>query len=299
MAQIVECVPNFSEGRRKEVVDAIADAARAVEGVRILDVEMDASHNRAVLSFIGAPGPVQEAAFRSVAKAVELIDLTQHKGEHPRLGAADVVPFIPITGISMEECVELAHGLGDRIWRELEVPVYFYAEAATREERRLLPKIRKGEFEALREEMGTSPERDPDVGEPRIHPTAGATVTGARGPLIAYNVNLCTEDLELAQRIAKKIRTSSGGFPAVQSKGFRLEEEGLVQVSMNLLNFRETSIPRVFEAIQEEAKAAGVPIESSEVVGLVPLDALLDAAEHYLQLHRFERSQILERRLWE
>ncbi len=299
MAQIVECVPNFSEGRRKDVVDAIAEAARAVEGVRILDVEMDASHNRAVLSFIGAPGPVQEAAFRSVAMAVELIDLTKHEGEHPRMGAADVVPFIPVTGISMEECVGLAHGLGERIWKELEVPVYFYAEAAKREERRLLPKIRKGEFEGLREEMGKNPERDPDVGEPRIHPTAGATVTGARGPLIAYNVNLCTEDLELAQRIAKKIRTSSGGFPAVQAKGFRLEEEGLVQVSMNLLNFRETSIPRVFEAIHEEARAAGVPIESSEVVGLVPLDALLDAAEHALQLHRFDRSQILERRLWE
>ncbi len=299
MAQIVECVPNFSEGRRKEVVEDIASAVREVDGVRILDVEMDASHNRAVLTFIGEPSVVQEAAFRSVAKAVELIDLNVHEGEHPRIGAADVIPFIPISNISMEECVRLAHKLGERIWKELEVPVYFYAEAALKPERRLLPKIRKGEFEALKEEMGVKPERAPEVGEPRIHPTAGATVVGARGPLIAYNVNLRTDDLDLAKRIAKGIRASNGGFPEIQAKGFRLEDQGLVQVSMNLLNFRVTTIPRVFEAIREEAEAAGIPIESSEVVGLIPLDALLDCAEHYLQLQEFNRGQILERRLWE
>lgn len=299
MARIVECVPNVSEGRRKDVVDAIANAAREVEGVRILDVEMDASHNRAVLTFVGEPEAVQEAAFRVVAKAVELVDLNAHEGEHPRIGAADVVPFIPISEVSIEECVKLAHDLGKKINEELGVPIYFYAEAALRDERRLLPKIRKGQFEALKEEMGVNPERDPDVGEAKVHPTAGATVVGARGPLIAYNVDLCTDDLDLAKSIAKRIRTSSGGFPAVQAAGFRLEEKGMVQVSMNLLNFRETPIPRVFEAIRQGASEAGVAIERSEVVGLIPLDALLDCAEFYLQLHGFERSQILERRLWE
>ncbi len=281
------------------MVEAIASAARDVEGVRILDVEMDASHNRAVLSLIGEPRLVQEAAFQSVAKAVELIDLNVHEGEHPRIGAADVVPFIPISNISMEECVQLAHELGERVWKALKVPVYYYAEAALKPERQLLPKIRKGEFEALKEEMGVNPKRDPDVGQASVHPTAGATVVGARGPLIAYNVNLCTDDLDLAKSIAKKIRASSGGFPAVQARGFNLEEKGLVQVSMNLLNFRVTSMPKVFEAIREEARTADVPIESSEVVGLVPLDALLDCAEHYLQLQEFYRDQILERRLWE
>jgi glutamate formiminotransferase len=299
MAQLVECVPNFSEGRRKEVVEDITEAVKSVEGVRLLDVEMDADHNRAVLTFVGEPKAVQEAAFRGAAKAVELIDLNVHEGEHPRIGAVDVIPFVPVSGVTMEDCVRLAHELGERIWKNLKVPVYFYAEAALKEERRLLPKIRKGEFEALKEEMGVNPERDPDVGEPRIHPTAGATVVGARGPLIAFNVNLCTDDLDLAKRIAKKIRASSGGFPAVQAKGFRLEDKGMVQVSMNLLNFRVTPIPRVFEAIREEAKAAGVPIDSSEIVGLVPLDALLDCAEFYLQLQDFKRDQILERRLWE
>lgn len=299
MAQIVECVPNFSEGRRKDVVEAIASAVREVQGVRLLDVEMDSSHNRAVLTFIGEPGAVQEAAFRSAAKAVELIDLNVHRGEHPRIGAADVIPFVPISNISMEGCVRIAHELGERLWKELAVPVYFYAEAALKPERRLLPKIRKGEFEALKEEMGVKPERRPDVGEPRIHPTAGATVVGARGPLIAYNVNLRTDDLDLAKRIAKRIRASSGGFPGVQAKGFRLEDKDMVQVSMNLLNFRVTAIPTVFEAIREEAEAAGVSIDSSEVVGLVPLDALLDCAESYLQLEEFSRDQILERRLWE
>jgi glutamate formiminotransferase len=299
MVQVVECVPNFSEGRRAEVVKAISDAIVRVEGVRLLGEEMDPDHNRAVLTFVGEPQPVVEAAFQAVAQAVDLIDLTQHKGEHPRIGAADVVPFIPIANISMEECADLARGLGRRVWEELRVPVYFYAEAAHRENRRLLPKIRKGEFEGLREAMGKDPDRDPDVGDPKIHPTAGATVVGARGPLIAYNVNLATDNLALAQAIAKQIRASSGGFPDIQAKGFSLEDRGQVQVSMNVLNFRVTSIPTVFEAIRKEAEAAGVAVAGSEIVGLVPLEALLDAAEGYLRLEDFQRDQILERRLWE
>lgn len=299
MARLVECVPNFSEGRRDEVIEAIASAARAVDGVRLLDLERDASHNRMVLTLVGEPDPVQEAAFQAVAKAVELIDLTAHEGEHPRIGAADVVPFIPISGVSMEECVAMAHRVGRRINESLQVPVYFYAEAAQREDRRLLPEIRRGQFEALQKEMGTNPDRDPDVGEAKLHPTAGATAVGARGPLIAYNVDLETTDLALAKAIAKKVRTSSGGFPAIQAAGFRLEEKDQVQVSMNLLDFRVTSIPTVFEVIRKEAEAAGVAIHRSEVVGLIPLDALLDAAEHSLQLTDFERQQILEKRLWE
>ncbi|MFQ5920335.1 MAG: glutamate formimidoyltransferase [Thermoplasmata archaeon] len=299
MVQVVECVPNFSEGRRASVVKAISEAVEGVEGVRLLGEEMDPDHNRAVLTLVGEPDSVVEAAFQAISKAVELIDLTQHQGEHPRIGAADVVPFVPIANITMEECVALAGELGRRIWEELRVPVYFYGEAALREDRRLLPNIRRGEFEGLREAMGTDPARDPDVGEPRIHPTAGATVVGARGPLIAYNVNLASDDLALAQGIAKKVRASSGGFPEIQAKGFSLEDRGQVQVSMNVMNFRVTSIPTVFAAIQKEADAAGVAVAGSEIVGLVPLESLLDAAEAYLGLEDFQRDQILERRLWE
>ncbi|MEE9163695.1 MAG: glutamate formimidoyltransferase, partial [Thermoplasmata archaeon] len=288
MAQIVECVPNFSEGRRSEVIQAISEAVERVEGVRLLGEEMDRDHNRAVLTFVGEPDPVAEAAFRAVARAVELIDLTKHHGEHPRIGATDVVPFVPIANITMEECVNLARALGRRIWEELRIPVYFYAEAALRDDRRLLPLIRQGEFEGLREMMGKDPDRDPDVGDPAIHPTAGATAVGARGPLIAYNVNLATDDLGLAQTIAKRVRASSGGFPEIQARGFALADRGQVQVSMNVLNFRVTSLPTVFEAIQKEAEAAGVPIVGSEIVGLVPLEALLDAAEAYLGLEDFQ-----------
>lgn len=299
MPAVVECVPNFSEGRRAEVVEAIAEAVRSVDGVRFLDREMDADHNRAVLTFLGPPDAVAEAAVRGAAKAVELIDLTQHEGEHPRMGAVDVIPFIPISGITMEACVDLARETGRRIWEELEVPVYFYGEAARVEERRRLPHIRRGEFEGLREEMGRDPARAPDVGEARIHPTAGATAVGARGPLIAFNVNLDTDDLDLANAIAKRIRASSGGFPAIQAKGFRLEERRIVQVSMNVVNFRVTSLPTVFGAVREEADAAGVEVVGTEIVGLVPLDALLDVAESTLRLEGFQRDQILERRLWE
>lgn len=281
------------------MVQAISEAIASVESVRLLGEEMDPDHNRAVLTFVGEPDPVVEAAFRAVAEAVERIDLTKHQGEHPRIGAADVVPFVPIANITMEECVDLARELGRRVWEELRVPVYFYAEAALRDDRRLLPSIRKGEFEVLREAMGKDPDRDPDVGDPKIHPTAGATVVGARGPLIAYNVNLATDDLALAQAIAKKIRASSGGFPEIQAKGFSLEDRGQVQVSMNVMNFRVTSVPTVFEAIRKEAEDAGVAIAGSEIVGLVPLEALLDAAEAYLRLEGFQRDQILERRLWE
>lgn len=295
---LVECVPNFSEGRRVDVIDALAQAVRGVAGVRLLDIERDADHNRCVLTFVGEPGPVSEAAFRAAATATRLIDMNHHKGEHPRMGATDVVPFVPISGATMEECVALAVSLGQRLWRELTIPVYLYARAARSPGRVSLPDIRRGEYEGLKAEMGRVPARDPDIGEPRLHPTAGATAVGARGPLIAFNVNLRSQDLALAKRIARTIRTSGGGFPQVQARGFTLADRGLVQVSMNLLDFRVTPISLVVEAIEREAGEAGVEVAGSEVIGLIPLDALVDVASARLRLENFKRDQILEARLW-
>ncbi len=294
----MECVPNFSEGRRPEVVEALASAGREVAGVRLLDVQRDASHNRCVLTFVGEPAAASEAAFRAAREATRLIDMNRHQGEHPRLGSTDVIPFVPIADATMEECVALAVALGERLWRELSIPIYLYARAARRPERVSLPDIRKGEYEALKEEMGRNPARDPDIGEPRLHPTAGATVVGARGPLLAFNVNLRTGDLRLAKRIARSLRESSGGFPMVQARGFNLEDRGLVQVSMNLLDFRVTSISKVVEAIESEAIKAGVSVAGSEIVGLIPLDALVGVAASRLKLQGFSRDQILEVKLW-
>jgi len=297
--EIVECVPNFSEGRRKEVVDAIADAIRSVPGTKLLDVEMDANHNRAVVTFIGDRKAVAEAAFRGAEKAVALIDLTVHRGEHPRIGALDVCPFVPVSGVTMEECVAIARAVGERIARELKVPVYLYEEAATRPERRALPDIRKGEFEGLREEIKTNPERAPDFGPRQLHPTAGASVVGARAPLIAFNVNLGTPDVQVAKKIAHAIRESSGGLKYVRAKGFALKDRGIVQVSMNMINYKGTPLFRAYELIKAEAERYGVPIVGSEIVGLVPLEAVVDSAGFYLKLENFKVEQILETRLWE
>jgi len=297
--EIVECVPNFSEGRRKEVVDAIADAIRSVPGTKLLDVEMDANHNRAVVTFIGDRKAVAEAAFRGAEKAVALIDLTVHKGEHPRIGALDVCPFVPVSGATMEDCVAIARTVGERIARELKVPVYLYEEAATRPDRRALPDIRKGEFEGLREEIKTNPERAPDFGPRQLHPTAGASVVGARAPLIAFNVNLGTPDVQVAKKIAHAIRESSGGLKYVRAKGFALKDRGIVQVSMNMINYKGTPLFRAYELIKAEAERYGVPIVGSEIVGLVPLEAVVDSAGFYLKLENFKVEQILETRLWE
>jgi len=297
--EIVECVPNFSEGRRKEVVDAIADAIRSVPGTKLLDVEMDANHNRAVVTFIGDRNAVAEAAFRGAEKAVAVIDLTVHKGEHPRIGALDVCPFVPVSGVTMEDCVAIARTVGERIARELKVPVYLYEEAATRPDRRALPDIRKGEFEGLREEIKTNPERAPDFGPRQLHPTAGASVVGARAPLIAFNVNLGTPDVQIAKKIAHAIRESSGGLKYVRAKGFALKDRGIVQVSINMVNYKGTPLFRAYELIKAEAERYGVPIVGSEIVGLVPLDAVVDSAGFYLKLENFKVEQILETRLWE
>jgi len=296
--KLVECIPNFSEGRDKKIIDAIVKEIKKVKNVSLLDVESDSDHNRSVVTFIGEPEAVKKAAFLLTAKAKELIDMNKHKGEHPRMGATDVIPFVPISDITMKECVELTKQLGKEIGDKLKIPVYLYAESATRPDRVKLPDIRKGEYEGLKEEIKTNPDKKPDFGPSELS-SAGATAVGARPPLIAFNVNLNTTDLQVANDIAKLIRESSGGFKAVQAKGFEIKERGLVQVSMNLLDYNVTSIFKVFDTIKEEAKKRGVEVVGSEVIGLVPMDALIDVAEHYLKIENFKKDQILEKRLSE
>ncbi len=296
MEKIVECIPNFSEGRDTAKLNQILEEIKST-GVELLDQEMDADHNRAVVTFVGDPEAALEAAFRGIKKASELIDLNKHKGEHPRMGATDVVPFVPITNMTTRECVELAKRLGKRVAEELHIPVYLYEEAATRPDRVNLANIRKGEFEGLRDEIETNPARKPDFGEAKIHPTAGATVIGARFPLIAFNMNLTTPDVRIAQEIAKAIRFGSGGFRYVKSLGFMLKEENCAQVSCNMTQYIKTPLHRVFETVKREAARHGVGIKESEIVGLVPEKALIDTAIYYLQLDRFGEEQILEYKL--
>ncbi len=297
--RLIECVPNFSEGRDKNRVAALADAGRSVAGVVLLDQEMDADHNRSVLTFAGPPEAIAEAAIRAVGKAVELIDLNRHTGVHPRIGAADVVPFVPVEGVTLDECVQLAGRVGEEIWRRFKVPVYFYEAAARRPDRVNLENIRRGQFEGLREEVLTNAERAPDAGEARLHPTAGATVVGARKFLIAYNINLGTADVEIAKRIAKAIRFSSGGFRFVKAMGVLLSLRNIAQVSMNLTDFEQTPVHRVFEAVRLEAERYGVPVVGSEIVGLIPKKALEMAAEFYLRAENFRSDLVLENRMEE
>lgn len=294
MKTIVECVPNFSEGRRQEVIDAVLGAVTSVTGVTLLDAHSDPDHNRTVVTFVGEPAQVEEAAFRLIKKAAELINMDEHRGEHPRLGATDVVPFIPIAGVTMAECVEMAKRLGRRVGDELDIPVYLYAEAAQRPEREALANIRRGQYEAIKAEIGVNPERDPDFGPRRLGP-AGAVVIGARGPLVAYNIYLNTADASIAQKIADVVRFSKGGFRYVMAKGLLVS--GQAQVSMNLTDFRRSSLAVVQEAVRREAARYGCAITHSEVVGLIPQDALVDAAIYYLQIKDFEREQILENRI--
>jgi glutamate formiminotransferase len=292
-------VPNFSEGRDASKVDAIIEAIRSVRGIAILDRESDADHNRSVITFAGPATSVVEAAFRGVERAIGLIDLREHKGVHPRLGAADVVPFVPVEGVTLEDCVRLANELGQRLWDRLHLPVYLYEAAARRPDRVNLENIRRGQFEGVREEVRTNPDRRPDFGEAELHPSAGATVVGARKFLIAYNINLNTADIEIAKRIAKAIRFSSGGFRYVKSMGVPLASRNLAQVSMNLTDFEQTPIHRVFEAVRAEAARYGASIVGSEIVGLIPKRALEMTAEWYLQVENFHPSLVLENRLAE
>jgi glutamate formiminotransferase / formiminotetrahydrofolate cyclodeaminase len=299
MNRIVECVPNFSEGRRPEVVDAIVAAIMSVPQIYLLDREMDKDHNRAVITFVGPPDSVGRAAIRGVEAATQFIDLTRHTGEHPRIGATDVVPFIPIRGVTLEECVVIARSVGKEIAERFHIPVYFYEAAAMRPERTNLENIRKGQFEGLRDEIETNPERRPDFGETRIHPTAGAIVVGARKPLIAYNINLNTPDVAIAKQIAKRIRFSSGGFPCVKAMGVLLKERNLAQVSMNLTDYETTSVEAAFNAVQKEAAAVGVDVVGSEIIGLIPQKAFDQVAAAYLRVENYKPSMILENRLAE
>ncbi|HSM58433.1 MAG TPA: glutamate formimidoyltransferase [Candidatus Sulfomarinibacteraceae bacterium] len=294
MQQIIECVPNFSDGRRPEVYTAIADAIRSVSGINVLDVSADADHNRTVVTFVGDAGAVEEAAFRAIAKAAELINLDEHEGEHPRIGATDVVPFVPVRNATMEDCVQLAHRLGQRVGEELGITVYLYGEAATRPEREKLSNIRKGQYEKWRDEIGREPQREPDYGPAEAH-SWGATVIGARPFLIAYNLYLNTSDVDKANDIARAVRASSGGLQNVQALGFTVE--GQAQVSMNLLNFEKTPLPRVQELVKREAARRGLAVTKSELIGLAPQKALMDAAKWYLQLDDVEDEQILEYRV--
>lgn len=291
---LVECVPNFSEGRDKAKVDAIVDAMK-VDGVFLLDREMDSDHNRCVITLVGDREAIQEAAIRGVGKASELIDLNVHQGAHPRMGAADVVPFIPIEGVSIEDCVTMARRVGEQIWKRYQIPVYLYEAAATSPERQNLENIRRGQFEGIRADIATNPARKPDFGDPRVHPSAGATVVGARKALIAYNVFLNTADVEIAKKIAKAVRFSTGGMRFVKGAGFLVR--GQAQVSMNLTDFEQTPIHRVFEMVKREAQRYGVVPVSSEIVGLIPKKALEQAAEWFLQVENFDSSLILENRL--
>ena len=296
MTQLIECIPNFSEARRPEVIDQIVAAIKSVEGARLLDSSSDMDHNRTVVTFAGPPFAVEEAAFRAVKTAAELIDLNNHQGEHPRIGATDVVPFVPLSDATMDECIAMAKRLGERVGSELNIPVYLYEAAAARPERVNLENIRKGQYEGLKTEIESDPERAPDYGPAELG-TAGATVIGARNPLIAFNVYLTTSDVDIAKKIARAIRQSSGGMRYV--KGLGLLVEGRAQVSMNLTNFRETPVARVVEMIRREAQRYGVGIHHSELVGLIPQDALTDAAVWYMQLDQFDKEQILESRLFE
>lgn len=293
---LVECVPNFSEGRRPEVVEAIRESIASVKEVRMLDYHSDSDHNRTVITFVGPPQAVEEAAFRAIRRASELINLDEHHGEHPRMGATDVVPFIPIADASMEDCVALAKQLGQRVGEQLGIPVYLYEAAATRPERQNLENIRRGEYEAIKAEIGVNPEREPDYGPAKIGP-AGATVIGARPFLIAYNVYLTTDEVSIAKKIAKAIRHSSGGLRYVKALGLLVD--GRAQVSMNLTDFRKTPIARVVELIRSEAARYGVAVHHSELVGLIPQDALVDTAVWYTQMDQFEPEQVLEKRLYQ
>lgn len=292
---LVECVPNFSEARRPEVVEAIFESIKSVAGVRVLDRHSDIDHNRTVITFVGSPEDVEQAAFRGIAKAAELIDLNEHTGEHPRIGAADVVPFVPISDVSMEDCVEIARRVGRRVGEELGIPVYLYERAAMRPERTNLENVRRGEYERLKSEIGVKPEREPDFGPAQVGP-AGATVIGARPFLIAYNVYLTTDDVEIAKKIARAVRHSSGGLRYVKALGLLVE--GRAQVSMNLTDFSKTPVGRVVETIRREAERYGLGIHHSELVGLIPMAALVDAAVWYTQMDQFEPDQVLESKLY-
>lgn len=294
---LVECVPNFSEGRKSETLERLAQSIETVETACVLDTHMDADHNRSVITFVATPEMIVEAAVRVVALATELIDMRQHSGQHPRLGATDVLPFVPLRGVTMSDCVELAHRAGARIGSELGIPVYFYERAALKPDRANLEDVRRGALELLREEIAVDPKRAPDMGPLRVHESAGAIAIGARPFLIAFNVNLRSNDVTIARKIARAVRARHGGLPFVKALGFELRTRGLVQVSMNLVNYEVTGLQQAYEAVHAQAETFGVGVVGTEIVGLVPENALDKSAEYFRKLENFSKDKILESRL--
>jgi len=298
-ALFVECIPNFSEGRKPEIVRSIASAISASKDACVLDTHIDPDHNRSVITFIAPPETIVSAAVNAVRRASELIDMRMHSGEHPRLGATDVLPFVPLDGVSMDDCVNLAHEAGTIIARELSIPVYYYERAALRPDRVNLEDVRRGALELLREQITTNPDRAPDAGLAQVHDSAGAIAVGARPFLIAFNVILRSSDITIAREIASTIRARSGGLPYVKALGFRLQTRGLVQVSMNLINYEVTGMATAYDAVQREANRIGVEIDSAEIVGLIPQNALDQNASYFTKLENFSESKILEHQIRE
>jgi len=296
--KIIECVPNFSEGRNLEKIEKIVKPFRGREGVKLLDYQRDEDHNRCVVTVVGAPEPLKTAILEAMAAAIAAIDMRTHQGQHPRMGAVDVVPFIPVKGVAMPEAVELSRQVAEAAAQKLNLPIFLYEESATAAHRRNLADVRKGQFEGMPEKL-KKPEWKPDFGPAEIHPSAGVTAIGARMPLVAYNVNLGTADLEIANDIARKIRHLSGGLRYCKALGIELKDRGIVQVSINMTDYTKTALYRVFELIRIEARRWGVPVVGSEIVGLVPMDALIDAAAYYLQLENFKAEQVLEARIYQ
>jgi glutamate formiminotransferase len=293
---LIECVPNFSEGRREDVIEAIVSPFRKRKGCSLLDYRADGDHNRLVVSLVGSPEPIADALIKAAKVAMGSIDMNAHQGAHPRIGAVDVIPFTPVRNITMAECVEFSHSFGERYFKELGIPVYFYEDSAKRPERKRLEVIRKGQYEVLRTES-TNQERHPDVGGPVLHPTAGATVVGARQFLVAFNVNLNTPDVEIAKKIGNFVRSSSGGFCHVKGMGVELKDRGMSQVSMNIVDYQKNALYRVLELIRMEAKRWGVKVVETEVYGMIPAQAILDSAAYYLQIKDFQSDQVLELKL--
>ncbi|MCF6465823.1 glutamate formimidoyltransferase [Clostridium sp. Cult2] len=298
MARLVQCVPNFSEGRNKEIIEKIVEEIRIIDEVKLLDYSMDKDHNRSVVTFVGEPEQVVEAAFNSAKVAAELIDMTKHTGGHPRMGATDVIPLIPISDVTMEECVEYSIQLGKRIGEELSIPVFLYEKSATSKERGNLADVRRGQYEGMAEKLKQE-EWTPDFGPSTLNIKAGVTAIGARMPLVAFNVNLGTDNVEIAKKIAKVVRARTGGFTYCKAIGLEINERGIVQVSMNMVDYTKTSLFRVFDTIEREARRYGVNVIGSEIIGLVPMQALVDVADYYLRLENFHSSQILEKRMFE
>ena len=297
MAKLVECVPNFSEGQDKKKIEKIFAAAKKIKDVKLFELEWDKSHNRSLFTIVGSPDAVLNSVFEAIKEATKIIDMTTHKGEHPRVGATDVVPFIPISGISMEECVELSKKLAEKVSKELEIPVYLYEASATKKERQNLADVRRGEYEGLKREIEANKDKKPDYGPSKFHPTAGAMVIGARKYLVAYNVNLDTSDVSIAKDIASKVREKGGGLPSVKAMGFKVDD--FTQVSMNLVDFEKTNFDKAYRAVKKEAKKAGVKVTGSEIYGMIPLEALVSAVKTTFMANTFKSDQVLEKQIFE